>query len=94
MSTLSLFLRSLVITGIISFMTPWFVTGIGFTVLLLVSYIPLWNEFAREGMHAAVEILAVFGNGSPVEGLVAIGLTYSLVNMLFEAVATQRYQKW
>lgn len=94
MSTLSLFLRSLVITGTISFMTPWFVTGIGFTVLLLVSCIPLWNEFARDGMQAAIEILAIFGNGSPIEGLVAIGITYSLVNMLFEAVAAQRYQKW
>ncbi|MDY6936574.1 MAG: hypothetical protein SWY16_02820 [Cyanobacteriota bacterium] len=68
--------------------------GLGFTCLLTIGYIPQLSEFADRGMQSAVDILTIFGNGNPIEGIVAIGLTYSLVNMLFEAFASHRYHKW
>jgi len=84
------FLRSLLLTSVFSFVAPIVLVGGAWISLSLIGYIP-----GLEGKSIAEQILqflATFGSGNSFRGLVVIGLTCSLVGVLFDTYAFYRYQ--
>jgi hypothetical protein len=94
MSILSNLLRSLLLTGIFSFLTP--VVFIGFIVvaLFLLGHIPRLEIVGIEGVEQILRFLAVFGSGSSVRGVIVISSASALVGVLFDAYALYRYQSF
>jgi hypothetical protein len=91
MSIVPPFLLSLLVTSLLSFLLPLAVLATVRMSLLLVSSIPLLAQLGNSGNRALVEFLATFGSGNPVEGVLAIGLTCSLVGSLFDVFVSGRY---
>jgi len=81
------FLRSLLLTSVFSFVAP--------IVLVGGDQFVLNRLYSLEGKSIAEQILqflATFGSGNSFRGLVVIGLTCSLVGVLFDTYAFYRYQ--
>lgn len=60
--------------------------------LVLLNYIPGAEAIATGGTNSILHFLAIFGNGCPLSGLFAIGLTCSFVGGLFQLYTYYRYQ--
>jgi hypothetical protein len=92
MSTLPSFLRSILITGIFSFITPsLFIIGV-LVCLSVFSYVPLFSPISQAGLEQITHFLSVFGSGSSLNGLLVIGLVCSLVGILFDTYTFYRHQ--
>ncbi len=92
MAILTNFLRSLLLTIIFCFAAPMILVGIVLAVAFLVGYIP-----GLQGMNEAFstqvwQFLAIFGNGTPLQGIFVISLTCSFVGGLFDFYAIFRYK--
>lgn len=92
MSILPNFLRSLLLTTILSFTAPILLVGTALTSFSLLSYIPQLEAATQLSIGQVLQFLAVFGNGCPLEGLLVIGLTCGLVGAMFDTYAFYRYQ--
>ena len=62
--------------------------------LSLTSYVPGFWEVSNNGLAYVLNFLAVFGNGSPLEGAIVIGLTVSIAGILLDLLNFYRYQSW
>jgi hypothetical protein len=92
MSILPNFLRSLVLTTLLSFVAPIVLVSALLVFALGVGSLPGLESVGQVGTTQLLTFLAVFGSGSPLEGAVVIGLTCSLVGALFDTYAFYRYQ--
>ena len=86
------FLRSLLMTIIISFLTPLGLVGTLLLVLLGMGQMSPLLAFSQSTIQQIQGFLAVFGSGRPLQGLVVIGLASSVVGALFDVFAFYRYQ--
>ncbi len=84
MSIFSDFLRSLLLTMILSFITPIFLFVGIFISFTLLGYLPQVAAFGQLCSHQILQFLAVFGRGNPLEGGLIIGITCSFVGALFD----------
>jgi hypothetical protein len=91
MSIVPPFLRSLLVTSLLSFLLPLVILGTARMVFSLLSSIPPWMELGNSGNRALIEFLTTFGSGNPVEGVFVIGLTCSFVGSLFDVFTPHRY---
>lgn len=91
MSIVPLFLRSLLVTSLLSFLLPLTILGAALMVLSLVSSIPQWAELGNSGSRLLMAFLTTFGSGNPMEGILTIGFTCSFVGSLFDLFASHRY---
>lgn len=82
----------LILTAFLSFATPVLLIGGILTSLALFAYIPGAEAIATGSVNAIVQFLAIFGNGCPLSGLLAIGLTCGFVGALFQLCTYYRYQ--
>jgi hypothetical protein len=84
MSILINFLRSLVLTTIVSFAVP--VTAVSATLTLLwgLSHLPILQQIGRVGIVQLQGFLAVFGGGCAFQGILTIGITCAVVGGLFD----------
>lgn len=85
MSILPYFLSSLLVTSIFCFVTPIFLIGIGLSGFGLMSFLPSVAAIGRGGLAFIEDFLATFGSGNPLEGCLAIAITFSLVGILFDS---------
>ena len=92
MSILPNFLRSLLLTIGLSFVTPMLFIGGGLIIVLLLGYVPGLQAVGNAIAMTMTQFLATFGSGSAFHGLVVIGFTCSLVGGLFDTYAFYRYQ--
>lgn len=92
MSILPNFLRSLLLTTILSFTAPIVFVGGVLAALSIVSYLPGLTVVGEIGATQVMTFLTVFGSGNPVGGVVTIGLTCCLVGGLFDLFNYYRYQ--
>lgn len=92
MSILPNFLRSLLLTIVLSFVTPMLFIGGGLIIVLLLGYVPGLQAVGNAIAMTMTQFLATFGSGSAFHGLVVIGFTCSLVGGLFDTYAFYRYQ--
>lgn len=94
MTILPNFLRSLLLTIVLSFVTPLLLFGGVWVSLSLIGYL-LGLEAKFQVIAAQIlQFLATFGSGNPWRGLVVIGLTFSVVGGLFDMYAFYRYRSW
>ncbi|WP_066377280.1 MULTISPECIES: hypothetical protein [unclassified Anabaena] len=92
MSTFTNYLRSLMLSVIFSFVTPFVFIG-GVLLFLGVSgYIPLLQELAELCASGILTFLSIFGNGSSLNGILVISLTCGFVGGLFDTYVYYRYQ--
>jgi hypothetical protein len=84
MILMSSYVRSVVVTSIISFLAPQLLLG-GLTVLLLtVALIPGCADLGQAGLQAVATFLQTFGEGSVLEGLLVLGCVAGAVGALFD----------
>ncbi|MDJ1184854.1 hypothetical protein [Roseofilum casamattae] len=94
MNFLLIFIRSLCLAVLLSFVTPWVVVGGIMLSLDLGTQIPGLTALSQEWENCIWHFLAVFGNGEPLEGLLVLGVTCSIVGAMFDAFAFYREQIW
>ena len=92
MSILPNFLRSVILTSLLSFVTPITLVTVLFAAISLIGYVPALEIISQTGTTQLLQFLAVFGSGCPIEGVIVIGLTCSFVGALFDTYAFYRYQ--
>lgn len=93
MSTLHSLLRSIVISGIFSFILPCAAIGTIALGLYILSIPPGLATLSQSGLQQLGYILRIFGNGDVTTGLILIGCVCSLVGILFDMFAFYRQQK-
>ena len=93
MNIVSSISRSLILTALLSFLSPILLVGTILTTVLLVSYIPGIESSSQAIIVSIVWFLGVFGTGSPIAGLLIIGFTCGIVGGLFNLYTLSRYQK-
>ncbi len=86
------YLRSLMLTLILTFATPILLLGGILTGASLVGYIPGLEALSQTSTGQILQFLATFGSGCPFEGVLVIGSTCSFVGALFDTYAFYRYQ--
>jgi len=84
MSIVPNFLRSLLLTSVFSFVAPLLLIGAGLSCFYLISHLPCLQELGHFGADRILKFLATFGSGRPIEGFLVIGITFSLVGVLFD----------
>ncbi|MBE9163795.1 MULTISPECIES: hypothetical protein [Microcoleaceae] len=94
MSIFPNFLRSLLLTGLLSFVAPLLSIGAGLTGCALISLVPGFQGLGRSGENMILQFLATFGSGSPLQGVLAIGLAFGLVGALFDTYASYQHSRW
>lgn len=92
MNTLSNLFRSLLLTTLLSFVTPIILVGGILLALSIVTYVPGFGLFGQICEIQILEFLAVFGTGCPVQGILTIGFTCGIVGGLFDLFNFYRYQ--
>lgn len=85
------FFRSLLLASAIAFVTPSLLLGLAIACLWLLGNIPGLVAIGRYGSNALLQFLATFGRGHPLEGVLAIALSCSVVAALFETYAFSQY---
>lgn len=94
MSILPNLLRSLILTGLFSFLTPVAFIGIILATLLAIGYIPHLEIVGKAGVSQVFYFLTIFGSGSVLRGVLTIATTASLVGILFDAYTFYRHQNF
>lgn len=92
MSTFTNYLRSLMLTIIFSFVTPFVFIGGVLLFLSVGGYVPLLQELAEVCATSILNFLSVFGSGSILNGILVISLTCGFVGGLFDTYVYYRYQ--
>lgn len=92
MSLSSAFLRSLLLTGFLSFVTPTLLLGATIASFAIVGYLPFLETTSQSCIDQILKFLATFGSGNALHGILIIGVTCSLVGTLFDACTFYRYQ--
>ena len=92
MSILPNYLRSLVLTTLLSFVTPIVLLTVLLAGIFVIGHVPGIEAIGQTGTAQLLKFLAVFGTGSPLQGVMIIAFTCSVVGALFDTYAFYRYQ--
>jgi hypothetical protein len=87
-------LLSLALSTAFSFLAPVGIVGSMLASLWLLQGLPLCEAFGQSGLAQLNLFLGTFGSGSALQGLVVIGLTCSVVGVLFDAFAFYRHHQF
>jgi hypothetical protein len=80
------------LTILLSFVAPIVVVTVLLAAISVIGYVPGLETIGQTGTTQLFKFLAVFGSGCPIEGVIVIGFTCSLVGALFDTYAFYRYQ--
>lgn len=86
------FLRSLLLTAVLSFVAPILLLGGTLVSVTFIRYIPGLQGIAQAIAEQIWQFLAAFGSGNSRQGVMVIGSTCSLVGVLFDTYTFYRYQ--
>ncbi|MCT7964727.1 hypothetical protein NG799_00100 [Laspinema sp. D1] len=86
------FLRSLLLTSLLSFAVPTLTLAGGFVMASAIAHLPGLTNLGQSAVKQLLQFLSTFGSGHPLQGAIVIGLTCSVVGVLFDAYALSRYQ--
>lgn len=84
--------RSLLLSVLLSFVTPLLLLGGILGTLLTVSYIPGIAVLGQIGQELVLSFLSTFGEGYPLQGMLTIGVTCAMVGGLFDVFNFYLYQ--
>lgn len=85
-------MRSLLLTTLLSFTTPIILVGVLLTIVSGIGYLPGLTDLSQIFASQILEILAVFGSGCPIQGILVIGSAWGMVGCLFELYNFYLYQ--
>ena len=88
MSIFPNFLRSVILTSLLSFIAPLLLIGAGLTSFSLIGLMPALQGVGHSGEEMILQFLATFGSGCPLQGFLVIGVTFGLVGALFDTYAS------
>jgi len=77
-----------------SFAVPVILFGATLGFLNLTSYVPGFWYVNNQATAYILNFLAVFGSGKPLQGLITLGITISIVGILLDLLNFYRYQSW
>jgi hypothetical protein len=86
------YLRSLVITAVVTFLLPLLLLGSIFLCLIGFKVLFPAIVLSQEVSQQLQAFLSTLGNGDPWQGTLLIGTVSCLVGMLFDTYAFYRYQ--
>ena len=89
------YVRSLLLTMLISFIVPVAVLGVSLAGLFIGSHFPGVAAIAKLTFQQIVIFLRIFGSGRTIDGLLIIGITCGIVGGLFDTYTyyqSYRYQ--
>ena len=78
------YLRSLFLTSLVSFLTPLLFVGSTIAGLMLIGLIPGLDEFSQGSSEIVLTVLQTFGSGKALEGSLVIGGACGVVGALFD----------
>lgn len=84
---MKIFVKSLLVTSALSFAAPLLLIGASVIGLAFVTHLPVIGDYSRLIIQQVLRVLAVFGNGDAIQGVLIIGLTCSFVGGLFDTYA-------
>ncbi len=87
MKLFSTFTRSLLLAALASFFAPILLFGTVWLGMQLWAYLPGVGRLGLAANHHIASFLTVFGNGSPLFGMLVIALVCALVGTLFDIYA-------
>lgn len=94
MSIFPHFLRSVLLTSLLSFVAPLLLIAAGLTSFSLIGLVPPLQAVGRSGEELILHFLATFGSGCPLQGCLAIAMTFGLVGALFDTYASFGHSRW
>lgn len=94
MSIFPNFLRSVLLTSLLSFVAPLLLITVGLISFSLIGLLPTLQGFGRSGEDLILQFLATFGSGCPLQGFLVIGMTFGLVGALFDTYASFQHSRW
>ena len=94
MSIFTNFLRSVILTSLLSFVAPLLLIGAGLTSFSLIGLMPALQGVGHSGEEMILQFLATFGSGCALQGFLVIGVTFGLVGALFNTYASFRHSRW
>lgn len=94
MSIFPNFIRSLLLTGLLSFIAPLLLIIAGLTSFSLIGLVPSLQGLGHSGEELILQFLATFGSGCPLQGFLVIGMTFGLVGALFDTYASFQHSRW
>lgn len=75
-----------------SFAAPVVLIGFMLGCLNISSYFPGFLDLSTQLSLQILDFLAVFGNGKPIQGILTLGFTVSIVGISLDALNFYRYQ--
>lgn len=84
--------RSLLLSVLLSFVTPVLLLSGVLGTLLAASYVPGIALLGKLGESQILSFLSIFGDGYPIQGVFIIGLTCGMVGGLFDVFNFYLYQ--
>lgn len=75
-----------------SFAAPAMLIGCILGLCAVFGYIPGFWVLSNQMTTCILEFLAIFGDGKPLQGVVTLGITVSIVGVLFDILNLYRYQ--
>ncbi|MEL7036191.1 MAG: hypothetical protein AAFO04_11300 [Cyanobacteria bacterium J06592_8] len=88
MGIFSDFLRSILLSMVLSFLTPIIVISVGLVSSAVMACLPFLETVGQCSSRQILQFLATFGSGHPLQGSIIIAVTCSLVGALFNTYAS------
>lgn len=82
------FLRSILLTMVLSFLTPILLISLGLISSTMIACLPYLESIGQFSCRQILQFLATFGSGHPLQGGMIIAITCSLVGALFDTYAS------
>ncbi|MDJ0567719.1 MAG: hypothetical protein QNJ53_01620 [Pleurocapsa sp. MO_192.B19] len=89
---MSNFFLSLFLAAFMSFAAPVILIGFILVFSTLIGYLPGLFNLGDQLFIQVLNFLAVFGNGKPLQGILTLGFTVSIVGILLDLLNIYRYQ--
>lgn len=89
-SLTSSYVRSLLLTLIVSFLAPVLLLGSALAFILMLGFCPLFSGTSQTLSALFLSFLATFGTGNAWEGILVIGCACAVVGGLFDTYTFYR----
>jgi hypothetical protein len=83
---------SLFLAALMSFAAPVILIACIIVFFTMIGCVPGFLELSHQAQIYISEVLAIFGNGKPFQGIITLGITLSIVGVLFDILNFYRYQ--
>jgi hypothetical protein len=91
MKTVTSFAHSLLLAIAVSFLAPVMLLAIAYAGMQLWTFLPIVGGLGEVVNQGIAGFLIIFGNGSPIQGMLTISIVCAVVGALFDTYAFYRF---